>query len=341
MRQLEGQVAVVTGASRGVGQVIADALEARGLVVARVARSATPFTADVADPAAVDRLKTEIEAQLGPPTVVVNAAGIFGPIALIKDSDPQDWIETLMIDTVGPYLVSRAFIDGMLAAGWGRIINLSSAAALHTPGPLNSAYATAKVALNQLTRHLAAELEGQGVTANVIHPGDVKTAMWADIRDKTQVSEHSGGNYDNWVAWVEETGGDPPEKAAKLVLDIIESSINGRFLWIDDPLQKPIPSWGDEDGRIATCSTVLGHVARTMYRFTCGHFFYSDAPIGLRTVRDPMRVEQRLHRKQSAQLEPKSASYARLNSAEPSSSRTSSRMFGTKPVSLPARKSAR
>jgi NAD(P)-dependent dehydrogenase (short-subunit alcohol dehydrogenase family) len=248
MRQLEGQVAVVTGASRGVGQVIADALEARGLVVARVARSATPFTADVADPAAVDRLKTEIEAQLGPPTVVVNAAGIFGPIALIKDSDPQDWIETLMIDTVGPYLVSRAFIDGMLAAGWGRIINLSSAAALHTPGPLNSAYATAKVALNQLTRHLAAELEGQGVTANVIHPGDVKTAMWADIRDKTQVSEHSGGNYDNWVAWVEETGGDPPEKAAKLVLDIIESSINGRFLWIDDPLQKPIPSWGDEDG---------------------------------------------------------------------------------------------
>ena len=248
MRQIEGQVAVVTGASRGIGQVIADALEARGLVVARVARSATPFTADVADPTAVDRLKTEIEAQLGPPTVVVNAAGIFGPIALIKDSDPQDWIETLIIDTVGPYLVSRAFIDGMLAAGWGRIINLSSAAALHTPGPLNSAYATAKVALNQLTRHLAAELEGQGVTANVIHPGDVKTAMWADIRDKTTVSEHLGGNYDNWVAWVEETGGDPPEKAAQLVLNIIESSINGRFLWIDDPLQKPIPSWGDEDG---------------------------------------------------------------------------------------------
>ena len=245
---LKGQVAVVTGASRGVGQVIADALEERGLAVARVARRSTRFTADVADPAAVDRLKAEVEAELGRPTVLVNAAGIFGPIAFIKDSEPKEWIETLMIDAVGPYLVSRVFLDGMLDAGWGRIVNLSSAAALHTPGPLNSAYATAKVALNQLTRHLAAELEGKGVTANAIHPGDVKTAMWADIRDKTAASGHKGGNFDNWVAWVEKTGGDPPEKAAKLVIDIIESGINGRFLWIDDPLQTPIPSWGGSTG---------------------------------------------------------------------------------------------
>jgi NAD(P)-dependent dehydrogenase (short-subunit alcohol dehydrogenase family) len=246
---LKGQVAVVTGASRGVGRVIADALEARGLIVASVARSATRFTADVSDPAEVTRLKARVEAELGRPTVVVNAAGIFGPIVPIKDSDPKEWIETLMIDTVGPYLVSRAFLGGMLDAGWGRIVNLSSAAALHTPGPLNSAYATAKVALNQLTRHLAAELEATGVTANVIHPGDVKTAMWADIRDKTGTLEGSGSGYNNWVEWVEKTGGDPPEKAAKLVIDIIESDVNGRFLWIDDPLQAPIPSWesGDRD----------------------------------------------------------------------------------------------
>ncbi len=238
---LAGHIAVVTGASRGVGRAIAEALEARGLTVATVARRSARFAADVSNPADVDRLKTTVEAELGRPTVLVNAAGVFGPIALVQDSDPAEWIETLMIDSVGPYLVSRAFLRGMLDAGWGRIVSLSSAASLHPPGRLNSAYGTAKVALNQFTRHLAAELAGTGVTANVIHPGDVKTAMWADIRAKAGAVGESG--YDRWVAWVEQTGGDPPEKAAQLVLDILESDINGRFLWIDAPLQTPSPSW--------------------------------------------------------------------------------------------------
>ena len=241
---LKGQIAVVTGASRGVGRAIADALKARGLIVAKVARGSARFAADVSDPADVARLKTAVETELGRPTVLVNAAGIFGPIALVKDGDPKEWVETIMIDAVGPYLVSRAFLGGMVDAGWGRIVNLSSAASLHPPGPMNSAYGTAKVALNQFTRHLAAELEGTGVTANVIHPGDVKTAMWADIRDKKDAIR-GDGSVDSWVTWVDETGGDPPEKAAKLVIDIIESDVNGRFLWIDDPLQTPIPSWGD------------------------------------------------------------------------------------------------
>ena len=87
-----------------------------------------------------------------------------------------------MVDAVAAFYTVNAFVGGMLDAGWGRIVNITSAASLHPPGPLNSAYGTAKVALNQFTRHLAAEIAGTGVTANVIHPGDVKTAMWADIQ---------------------------------------------------------------------------------------------------------------------------------------------------------------
>jgi NAD(P)-dependent dehydrogenase (short-subunit alcohol dehydrogenase family) len=134
----------------------------------------------------------------------------------------------------------------MIDGGWGRIVNLSSAASLHTPGPLNSAYATAKVALNQFTRHLAAELEATGVTANVIHPGDVKTAMWADIRERVAGLGSIAENYVSWADWVEETGGDPPEKAVALVLYLTSDAggaTNGEFCWIDEPLQEPIPSW--------------------------------------------------------------------------------------------------
>jgi NAD(P)-dependent dehydrogenase (short-subunit alcohol dehydrogenase family) len=178
----------------------------------------------------------------------VNAAGIFGPIALIKDSDPAAWIETIMINTVGSYLTCRAFVGGMIHAGWGRIVNVSSAAALHEPGPVNSAYGTSKAALNQFTRHLASELRGTGVTANVIHPGDVKTAMWADIKTGAERLGSVAGAYTQWVNWVEQTGGDDPEKSAYLVESLMSNDaaeVNGRFLWIKDGLQSPIPSWGE------------------------------------------------------------------------------------------------
>jgi NAD(P)-dependent dehydrogenase (short-subunit alcohol dehydrogenase family) len=158
----------------------------------------------------------------------------------------QQWIGTINANVIGPYLTCRAFMDGMLKQGWGRIVNFSSAAAFHPPGPLNSAYGTSKVALNQFTRHLAAEIAGSGVTANVIHPGEVKTEMWADIRDQAEKLGPEAEGYRKWVKWVGETGGDDPKKAAELVLKLTgedSADVNGQFLWIEGGLQTPVKAW--------------------------------------------------------------------------------------------------
>ena len=263
MSDQEGRVAVVTGGGRGLGRAIALGLAGAGARVAVVARDREQLAqtvdlgaadggelvalpCDVSDASAVERLQADVESRLGRVSILVNAAGVFGPIALIRDVDALEWQRTIIIDAVAPLYTAHAFLGGMLAQGWGRIVNITSAASLHPPGPLNSAYGTAKAALNQLTRHLAAEIAGTGVTANVIHPGDVKTDMWADIKRRVAGTGPAGENYISWAAWVEETGGDPPQKAVDLVLRLTSDAggdTNGMFCWIEDPLQAPIDSW--------------------------------------------------------------------------------------------------
>ncbi|WP_348643174.1 SDR family oxidoreductase [Mesorhizobium sp. B2-4-13] len=265
MEGLAGRVALITGAGRGIGKLAAMRLAGGGARVALVSRSMDQLNdtlehiearggsgiaipGDVASAESVASIKSEVEGRLGPPSILINAAGIFGPIQLVWKTDPAAWINTVMINTVGPYLTSRAFVEAMVRQRWGRIVNITSAAALHEPGPINSAYGTSKAALNQFTRHLAAELEGTGVTANVIHPGDVKTEMWADIRDGVSDLGPVAERYREWAAWVERTGGDDPEKASELIERLMGENaahINGRFLWIKNGLQLPIPSWGE------------------------------------------------------------------------------------------------
>ena len=265
MVELEGQVAVVTGAGSGIGRRAALRLAQLGVRPALISRSEAALAetaalieadggrayiaaGDVSDPGEVEAMKNRIEKDMGAPTILVNAAGIFGPIQLVWKTDPSEWIRTQMVNTVGPYLTCRAFAENMIEVGWGRIINVTSAAALHEPGPINSAYGTSKAALNQFTRHLASEISETGVTANVIHPGDVKTAMWAEIRDAASELGSEASRYQEWAEWVDETGGDDPEKASDLIVALLSdksASINGRFLWIKDGLQSPIASWGE------------------------------------------------------------------------------------------------
>jgi NAD(P)-dependent dehydrogenase (short-subunit alcohol dehydrogenase family) len=267
---LAGKVALVIGGGRGVGRAISQALAGAGAHVHVVARTqdqlaetvrlieaaggvAVSTAVDVTQPEGIfGVLKPRVERLSGSPQILINSVGEFGPIALISESDPGAWVRTIAVNTIAPYLTCRAFVGGMVDAGWGRIVNLTSAASLHPPGPLNSAYATSKVALNHFTRCLATELAGTGVTANVIHPGEVKTDMWRYIRDEAARLGPEGEPLRTWARDVGHHGGDPPEKAAELVLTLMSdsaASTSGRFLWIRDGLQKPIPTnWsGDEE----------------------------------------------------------------------------------------------
>jgi NAD(P)-dependent dehydrogenase (short-subunit alcohol dehydrogenase family) len=259
---LSGKVAVITGGGRGIGRHVAEGLARRGVRVGLAARSRDQLTEtadsinraggvalampiDVASPPDVARLHERVLAELGPTSILINAAGTFGPIQPIHESDVDRWLETIRTNTIGPFLTCRAFLNDMLSDGWGRIINFSSAAALHPPGTLNSAYGTSKVALNQFTRHLAAELVGTGVTANVIHPGEVKTDMWAAIRQEAASAENAE-RFREWAADVGEHGGDDPQKALDLIFDLLEgrlAHVSGKFLWIEGGLQQPIASW--------------------------------------------------------------------------------------------------
>jgi NAD(P)-dependent dehydrogenase (short-subunit alcohol dehydrogenase family) len=260
---LAGKVAVVIGGGRGIGRAVALALADAGAhvhVVARTASqldetvrqiesrrgSATATVLDASRPEAIfDELKPRVERLSGPPDILVNSVGVFGPIQLVVDAAYQEWIDTINFNLIAPYLSCRAFAGGMIAKGWGRIINVTSAASLHPPGPLNSAYSTSKVALNQFTRSLATELVGTGVTANVLHPGEVKTEMWRYIKEQADSLGEIGEPLRDWARDVGESGGDPPEKTADLVLTLVDAdsgSINGEFLWIKDGRQDPIPT---------------------------------------------------------------------------------------------------
>jgi len=212
--------------------------------------AALVFPCDLAASGAVDALREAVRTQFGEVDILVNASGIFGPIAPIAEVAPEEWEETFAVNLFGPLRLCRAFVGPMLVRGFGRVINVSSAASIHAPGRNTSAYAASKSALNLVTRFLANEAAGRGVTANVIHPGDVKTAMWADIRDQTERSAadpESLRGYRSWVRTVE-LGGDPPEAAARLTAWLASDEaghVSGEFVWIRGGMQQPFPAWGD------------------------------------------------------------------------------------------------
>ncbi|HJR90672.1 MAG TPA: 3-oxoacyl-ACP reductase FabG [Aeromicrobium sp.] len=197
----ESRTAVVTGAAQGIGAAIAQRLAADGHKVAVLDLSAEAAQAtvdaivaaggtglavgaDVSDAVAVDAAFAQIVEELGPPTILVNNAGIIRDNLLFKMT-VEEWDLVMAVHLRGAFLTTKAAQKHMIEAGFGRIINLSSISALGNRGQVN--YSAAKAGIQGFTKTLALELGKFGVTANVVGPGFIETPMTAATAERIGV----------------------------------------------------------------------------------------------------------------------------------------------------------
>jgi NAD(P)-dependent dehydrogenase (short-subunit alcohol dehydrogenase family) len=261
MQELAGQVAIVTGAGRGIGRAIAFELAAAGAAVACVARTtgevddtaaairqgggvATAFTADVVDRPSVEAMAAAAAASLGPPDILVNNAGTHHGIGPIWDVDPDDWWRDIETSILGLFLCSRAVLPDMLARGSGRIVNLSSGAATE-PRPWSSGYAAAKTGAQRFTESVHLSLAGTGVRMFSLNPGPVLTPM--NLRNRESPA------WQRWYPSQRTIEYFPAEKAARYVRVLCTGRADhlaGRFLSTFDDLEAVITATSDGIGEM-------------------------------------------------------------------------------------------
>lgn len=197
----ESRVAIVTGAARGIGAAVARRLAKDGFAVAVIdldesscadtvgliesdGGKAVGIGADVSDAGQVSAAVQRIVEELGPPTVLINNAGITRDNLLFKMTE-SDWDSVLNVHLRGSFLMSREVQKHQTEQGWGRIVNLSSTSALGNRGQAN--YAAAKAGMQGFTKTLAIELGKFGVTVNAIAPGFIETDMTAATAERVGI----------------------------------------------------------------------------------------------------------------------------------------------------------
>ena len=260
--RLGGRCALVTGASQGLGAAIAEAYVAAGASVMLCARgvdalaavgerlraAAGPgqrvetFAADVSKTADVDALVEAAAARLGGVDVLVNNAGVYGPMGPLESVDWQDWVDATLINIVGTVYPCRAVIPLMRARGGGKIVNLSGGGATN-PMPRVTAYATSKAAVVRFTESMALELRADLIDVNAVAPGALATRLLDQAVDAGP--EAVGAEFHARMVKIRAEGGTPLSKGADLCVYLgskASDGVTGRLL---SAVWDPWPTLGE------------------------------------------------------------------------------------------------
>jgi NAD(P)-dependent dehydrogenase (short-subunit alcohol dehydrogenase family) len=246
-QSLRHDVAIVTGAGRGIGRAIALSLAAEGAAISVIARTEEEIAAtaalisdaggravalqlDVRNAAAVRAAVSATASRLGPVTLLVNNAGTPGPAGLDWEVDPEGWFECIEVIIRGAFLLSQAVAPGMIARRSGRIINIASIAGTRA-FPRITATSIAKTALIRFSEGLAAQLDEHGVRVFAVHPGIVRTRLFESYGFQIPEERFVG-----------------PERAGSLCTRLASGRyelLSGRFLGIDDDLEELLSRVGE------------------------------------------------------------------------------------------------